>query len=228
MVKKTVLITGSSKGLGKCLALEFSRKYNIILHGRDKKSLEGVTRQIKASGMDYDVIMGDITSENVLESLAVKAKRKNIDILINNAGIYLNQEFGESYEDFKRIMDVNFLAPVRLIQKILPFFVKKGSGLIVNINSVAGKRGSKGESAYCASKHALKGFSDSLKYEVTGKGIRIIDFYLGAMATQMVKGRKNPEMCIQPKDAARFIFGVCNEYPSLNPDEININRRKYE
>lgn len=230
MANNFILITGSSKGIGKNLAIEFSRLgFNVIIHGRNKKNLDEVKNLVNKNNAECMVIKGDITDKNTINTLAKKAEEKNIDILINNAGIYYNSGFENiSLNKYKEIMEVNFFSSVSLTKKILPIFVNKNSGLIVNINSLAGKQGASGESAYSASKHALKGFSDSLKYEVVKQGIKIMDFYIGAVATDITKKRKNGNLLIQPKDLAKYIVSACKDYPSLTISETNILRCKYE
>jgi short-subunit dehydrogenase len=223
----SVLITGSSKGLGKSLALEFSKNnYHVILHGRDEKSLNELKTILKDK---CSIIIGDITSEEVINKLFIEAEKRDIDILINNAGQYFSKSLEETKEDeIKRIFEINFFSIVKLIKKILPLFENKKSGLIININSLAGKNGSKGESFYSATKHALKGFSDSFKQEVLEKGIRVLDVYLGAISTDMTKNRKDHEFFIDPDEAASVIFNNIKDKSSLYINEIEIRRRKYK
>lgn len=229
MSEKTVLITGSSKGLGESLALVFSQnKYHVILHGRDEKGLKRVEEGVLKNGVKCEVVAGDIASEETSSRLFRAAADSNLDVLINNAGAYLKRPFQEmSPEDFRRIIEINLVAPVRLIQKIFPIFQKKKSGLIVNINSIAGKNSSDGESAYCASKHGLRGFSRSLQFDATRSGVRVIDIYLGAMNTQMLTDRAHSENFISTVDAADSIFRICREYPSMRVTELDLNRRTY-
>jgi len=228
-MKKSVLITGSSKGLGRELARTlFSRGYNIIIHGRDEQALEKLRRECRKKSQLCDVVVGDLREESIVDGLGEIAEKRNLDVLINNAGVYLNKKVEEtSYEEYRKMMDVNFFAPVRLIKMVLPIFRKKGMGLIININSVAGKQGYDGESAYCASKSALRGFSEALKYEVTNRGIGVIDVYSGAIATQMIKGRKDPMKCIDPKEASEVITNLREQYPTVRVNEITLNRRIY-
>lgn len=230
MSDKTVLITGSSKGLGKSLALTFAKnKYNIILHGRDKQGLRRVKKGVLENNVNCDVVRGDITSEETIDRLYEAAVRGNIDILINNAGVYLKRSFQNlDPREFRRVIEVNLIAPVVLTKKIFPIFQSKRSGIIININSIAGKEGSDGETAYCASKHGLRGFTRALQFEATRHAVRVIDVYLGAMDTGMVKGRKEPEKCIKTSEAADLIYGLCKDYPSMRIGEINLYRRKYE
>lgn len=219
---KTVLITGSSRGLGKALADIFEKNnYNLILHCKNSKLL-------KREGIICDIIKGDIRLENTISRLADIAEKRDVDILINNAGIYMNKQFSDtSYHDFKQVIDINLMAPIFLTHKIFPIFQRKKSGLIININSVASKNGSDGETAYCTSKHGLSGFTKSLQFEVTKSNIRIIDVCLGAMKTDMSKGRKDSKKFIDVYDVADLIFKICKDYSSMRINELEINRRVY-
>ena len=202
--------------------------YGVIVHGRDEKALAELKSEIMMKDVRCNVVAGDITSEKTIRKLSDMAEKRDLKILINNAGIYLKKPFADmSLDAFRTIMEVNLFAPVCLTRAIFPLFQRRGSGAIVNINSLAGKNGSDGESAYCASKHGLRGFTGSLQFDATKNGIRVIDIYLGAMNTGMVEGRKNPEKCIQPSEAAEFIFGVCKEYRSMRINEVELNRRLY-
>ena len=229
MAARTVLITGSSKGLGRSLALVFARdKYNIILHGRDGRELRKVRDSVLDQAVRCDVVRGDITSEKTIDRLSELARKRNLDVLINNAGIYLYRPFQSTDPDeFRKVIEVNLVAPVLLTKKIFPIFQRKRSGVIININSLAGKNPTDGESAYCASKHGLRGFSKSIQFEANKDHVSVIEVYLGTMNTGMVKGRRDPEKCIQTTEAAEFILGLCKEYPSMRVNEIDLARTRY-
>lgn len=228
MINKTILITGSSKGIGKQLALEFAgRGHDIVLHGRSKKSLEQAKKEIEEKKVQVSYVLGDIRLSDTVDALFKIAKQKNIDILVNNIGIYLNKGVQEtSDEEIQEVIDVNFLSIVKLTKVILPLFQEKKAGLIININSMAGKRANKNESIYSASKHALKGFFNCLKLELMGQGIRIVDFYFGAVKTQNTKSRKDYDFLIQSDEAARFVVNNCENYTSLTASEIDVYRIK--
>lgn len=229
MTKKTVLITGSSKGLGKSLATVFARNGNdIILHGRNEQDLKSVEQEILAHRVACDVVTGDLTHDKTIEKLAQVAEERDADVLINNAGIYLNAPFQEiSLLDFRRVIEVNLVAPIILTRKIFPILQRKQSGMIVNINSLAGKNPTDRESAYCASKHGLRGFTKSIQFEANKDHISVIEVYLGTMNTGMVDGRRDPEKCIRTDEAAECIYGLCREHASLRINEIEVNRRRY-
>lgn len=229
MAEKTVLITGSSKGLGKRMAITFSNnKYNVILHGRDEQRLTEVESAVLENGVECDVVKGDITLVQTINSLYEAAERRDLDVLINNVGIYANKPFQEmSIDEFRRIIEVNLITQVILTKRVFPIFQKKKAGLIININSAAGKNSSDGECAYSASKHGLRGFARSFQFEANRDNVRIMDIYLGAMKTSMVKDRIEHEKFIQTLDAAALIFRLSQNYPSMRINEIDLGRRNY-
>ena len=224
-----ILITGSSKGLGASLALIFAKnKYDVILHGRDEASLKKIESEVLAHNVKSHIIIGDIINSDTINDIKSVSEEKGIDILINNAGIYLNQPFLEtSMNDFRKVIETNFMSVVLVTHTLFPILKSKESGLIININSLAGKNGSDGEAAYCASKHALRGFSSAIQYDATRYGIRVIDIFFGALQTEMTKDRENQEKLISTKDAAKSIFMLSNSYKTMRITEINFNRMIY-
>lgn len=162
----TVLITGSSRGLGKELAKVFSHHgYRVITHGRKG-----------------DVnILGDLRDDDVIKRLVEISKKNNLEVLINNAGILCPGLALEKIRDeqIEEMLSTNLIAPLKLIRGIYPFFVKREYGVIININSRVALRESFRRSVYSASKGGLRGFSLGLRKEAKEKGIEIIDFYLG-------------------------------------------------
>lgn len=229
-MKNTVLITGSSRGLGKELAYVFAENgYNLILHGRNLKALEELRRKIvKACEVSCCIAHGDITADYTISQLVDVAEKKDIDILINNAAMYVNREIAcLSSATIKKIINTNLVAPMILTQKIFQLFQRKQSGLIININSMAGKAGGDGETAYCAGKHGLSGFSKALQFDATRHNIRVIDVYPGAMKTGMTLGRKDREKFSDPNEVAELVFKICDDYPSLRVTEVDISRRNY-
>lgn len=229
MVKKTALITGSSQGLGRSLALAFASKgFNIILHGRNRERLNIVHQEVLLRKVDCRVVIGDLLEGTTIEALTRCSKEINVDVLINNAGMYLNKSVDEmtSYE-FKKVIDVNLVAPVLLTKNIFELFKKKSSGLIININSIAGKNSSALESAYCASKHGLRGFMGAFKFEALKYNVTVIDIYLGAMNTDMTAERRDHNKFIKTEEVAEFLCQVSQDYVSMRINEMDIFRRLY-
>ena len=227
-MSKTVLITGSSKGLGKSLALTFARNnYNVIIHGRNRKRLEEVEQAVGEWNVECDVVAGHLSESRTIEKLAEVAQEKRIEVLINNAGVYSKNPIAEVRDaEIREMVETNLIAPMLLIKRISWMFKLEWGGLIININSVAGKYPNPIESVYCASKHGLRGFTSSLQCGVS-KNAQIIDVYLGAMKTDMSSGREDFNDFIDPNDAAQAIFALSENYKSLKIKEITIARKNY-
>ncbi len=166
---KTIWITGASSGIGESLAIELAKeKCKLILSARRKDELERVQRiclQYTSSCSIYPLDLSDIDS---LDEAADKVSSfyGPVQIMIHNGGISQRSAVAET--DFsvdKRIMDVNFFSYVKLTKKILPTMIKNKEGHFIVISSVSGKFGFPLRSAYAASKHALHGFFDTLRFE---------------------------------------------------------------
>lgn len=228
MIPKTVLITGSSKGLGRSLAFNFAaNKYNVILHGRDQPAMAEVADQILKKGVVCDAILGDLSSQKTIDNLYEVATKRDLDILINNAGIYAHKAFCEmSAKELRRIIEVNLIAPALLTMRIYPMMRRRGSGTIINISSMAATVANELEAAYCASKHGLRGFTRSFRYEATRHGVRMISISLGAMRTAMTAYREDHAQLIDPFEVAVKIFNACKEYESLNVEELSLRRKR--
>ena len=158
-----VLITGSSSGLGNHLALHFSKKgHEILLHGRNEKELIKIKNKINKNGSNAEYVVADLSNNHELELLCNKAKKENIKILINNAGITCPglplKEL--SYKNIDFMIAVNLIAPIKIINTL-----NKILDHVININSMVGLEAKKNRSIYASSKWGLRGFSESLKKE---------------------------------------------------------------
>ncbi len=223
---ETVMITGASGGLGSALKHAFSiQGFNTVLNRRRSFDQEIGDPTIPHS---HYIVYGDVTDPWVVEQLGKVALDKGVSILINNAGIYQYQPFPlVSVEDIKEVLETNLLAPILITQAVWPAFKANGGGLVININSLAGAAGAGGESIYCASKHGLSGFSKALQFDGTKDNVRVINVYLGAMKTEMSKGRIGWENFIDPVEVADQIVGLCVNHRTLRISEITITRNHY-
>ena len=187
-----------------------------------------VQSKVLTHNVDCDVVVGDLVEKGTIRKIQKVSEKKGINILINNAGIYLNKPFLETnMEEFRKVIETNFMAVVSLTYALFPIMQANGSGLIISINSLAGKNGSDGEAAYCASKHALRGFTSSLQFDATRYGIRVVDVYLGSMGTAMTADRKNTDKFINPIEAADIIYNISKNYKTLRVSEIELLRSNY-
>ena len=224
--RMTVLITGSSKGLGRCLALVFARNnYNVIIHGRNRKRLEEVEQAVREWNVECDVVQGHLSENRTIEKLGEIALERRIEVLINNAGIYSKNPIAEVRDaEIREVIETNLIAPILLIKRVAWMFKLEWGGIVININSVAGKEPNPIEPMYCASKHGLRGFTTSLRCL---PNTQVIDVYPGAMKTDMSQGREDYNDLIDPSDVAQAVFALCEEYKSLKIKEITIGRKNY-
>ena len=225
-MSKTVLITGSSKGLGRSLALVFARNnYNVIIHGRNRKRLEEVEQAVGEWNVRCDVVVGHLSESRTIEKLAEIAQEKRIEVLINNAGVYSKNPIAEVRDaEIREVIETNLIAPMLLMKRVAWMFKLEWGGIIININSVAGKEPNPVEPVYCASKYGLRGFSTSLRCL---SNTQVIDVYPGAIQTEMSVGREDYSDLIDPNDVAQVIFTLCEDYKSLKIKEITIGRKNY-
>jgi short-subunit dehydrogenase len=165
MSKRIVLITGASSGIGREIAKQLVQKGDFpLLVARNRDALQDLKNEIK----QCEIFPCDVTNQEQVESMVdqIMAKFHCVDVLINNAGY---GRFGGILDipinDFQGMIETNYLGAVRLTRTLLPHMLLQGDGRIINIASIAGLTGIPNLSAYCASKFALIGFSESLKLE---------------------------------------------------------------
>jgi 3-oxoacyl-[acyl-carrier protein] reductase len=155
------------------------------------------------------------------------AEDEDIGILVNNAGMYLSGDLVDlDPVKIREVISVNLMAPIFLTRAVWPI-LKKNSGLVVNINSLASIQGGPGESVYAASKAGLRGFTETLQFDATRDGIRLLNVNLGGLDTDMAGERKDRDKFINPSDAAMAIFNLCRDYRSLRITSIDLKRRIY-
>jgi len=168
--RKTVLITGGNKGIGFAIAKKFATEgFNIVISGRDKKALKNASTQLtEYSDVPSNYFTCDVTNQNDIKSMIDQVTNVTaIDVLINNAGIHETKSF-MNYEltDFKRVIETNLYSVFLVSKLVASNMLKNKAGSIVNIASTAGKWGSKNQSAYNASKHAVVGLTRCMALEL--------------------------------------------------------------
>lgn len=174
---RRIILTGASEGIGRALALALAREgASVALAARDAERLESLASECRALGGQAIAVATDVTSEHDLDWLVAETLRAfgGIDVLIHNAGITMWSRF-DALADlsiFERLLEVNYLAPVRLTALALPH-LKQSRGLIVAVASLAGLTGVPERSAYAGSKHAMIGFFESLRIELDGSGVDV-------------------------------------------------------
>ncbi len=173
----TILITGASGGIGGAIARQLARRgASLILVNRDAERLDAFAAELRTSGGTILPLVGDLAVPGEPARLvqAALAQAGSIDILINCAGV---QNFGffadESASDTATLFNVNTIAPIAMVNAVLPHMLEKGKGQIVNLGSIFGSIGFPCFASYSASKFALRGFSEALRRELAGSGIGV-------------------------------------------------------
>jgi NAD(P)-dependent dehydrogenase (short-subunit alcohol dehydrogenase family) len=194
---KNIIITGSSNGFGLKAAKDFADKGNKVYatmrnpNGKNanaKADLESHSTNIKVVDMD-------VTNEaSVKEAMAtILAEAGSVDVLINNAGImYLGITEAFSVEQAKFQMETNYFGAIRVMQAVLPSMRKAGSGLIINTSSLVGRMSPPFFGTYTATKHALEGYSQALRYEVSPFGVDVVMVEPGPFGTGLLASGQAP------------------------------------
>jgi len=188
---KVVWVVGASSGIGKEMLIAlYHQGAKLVLSARREEEIQNICDEISMPKENYLILPLDLSNINDVKVLTEKiiAKFNKIDILINNAGVNQRSEALETDPDVERnIMEINFFGHVKLAKAVSKIMQEQKSGKIVIIDSIVGKFGLPWLSSYSASKHALKGYFESLRYEVEKHGIKVLIVYPGFIATDIDK-----------------------------------------
>ncbi len=193
-MEKVALVTGSSSGIGYETAVALAKEgFHTFASMRDTSKATQIQEIAKKDNLKIDVIELDVDKAESVDSAIKKISSEagRIDVLVNNAGYIL---FGcvedTSEEEFRAQFETNFFCVIRLIQKVATIMRKQGSGIIVNISSIAGRIGFPGTPAYISSKFALEGLSECMRYEMAPQGIKTILIEPGVIKTKIFDNMK--------------------------------------
>jgi short-subunit dehydrogenase len=223
-LNKTVIITGGGSGLGLALAQEYSKKFNICLIGRTETKLQEAVQTISHNENRVLYHVCDVADHEQIQTLlSAIFEKESIHLLINNAGTGVFKPLHSlTKTDIELMVDTNLYGTIYPSQASFPLFKKQGFGKIMNIISTAGLRGKVNESVYCATKFAIRGFTESLVKEWEGTDIFPTAVYMGGMDTPFwdetdhIKDRSRLK---SPEKVAEMIFNQDD-----NRSEIFIDR----
>ena len=229
---RVALLTGAGGGIGSAIAVKLAKMGAdvILFGGNNLANLEKTALAVREEGKRAEIIAGDLTDMNFIESGFNRALElfSKIDILINNAGIAINSTLEQTSMDvFDKIMAINVRAPYALIKTALPTLKKSDRASIINVASVVAHAGYPNQSAYCASKHALIGFTKSLAQEVYKDGVRVHVISPGGVYTDMIKITRpdlTGEGMIMPEDIADIVEFFLKNRNNAVVDEILVHR----
>ena len=192
----TAVVTGAASGIGEALAVRLAdRGSHLVLVDRDAERLSGVAGRIRATHPDLGVAahVADLADEGQTARIAatLAAEHPETTLLVNNAGVALGGRFDQvTLEEFDWVMAVNFRAVVRLTHTLLPVLKAHPGAHLVNVSSVFGIFAPAGQTAYSASKFAVRGFSEALRHELAGNGIGVTVVHPGGIRTRIAESAR--------------------------------------
>jgi NAD(P)-dependent dehydrogenase (short-subunit alcohol dehydrogenase family) len=203
---RTAVVTGAGSGIGRAIAVALSRRgCHLALADIDEAGMAKTAEQIGAQGVRVSRHRLDVSDAEAVTGFPdqVIAQHSGADLLVNNAGVALGGTFEQiPKSDFEWLFSINFWGLVRMTQAFLPLLRRSGDGHIVNISSLYGLIAPPGQTAYAASKYAVRGFSMSLRHELQGTGIGVTVVHPGGVATSIAKNAR-VSRGISAEDAAR-------------------------
>jgi hypothetical protein len=187
-MKKIVLITGATSGIGMACARKFAENGDkLILTGRNANRLNDIQKELTAKGTEVKTLVFDVRDrEEATKRLSELPKEwQEIDVLVNNAGLALGlePEYAGSFEDWETMIDTNIKGLLTMTRLIVPGMVERDRGHIINVGSVAGDAAYAGGNVYCATKAAVKALSDGLRIDVANTSIRVTNLKPGLVET---------------------------------------------
>jgi short-subunit dehydrogenase len=232
---RTAVLTGAAGGIGEHLALGLAaRGSNLVLVDRDAAGLDTVAERIRAAhpGLAVDTLVADLGDRAAVLDLAQRIRRAHpsIGLLVNNAGIALGGMFEQlTVPEFEAVMAVNFTAPMLLTHELLPALTTAPGSHLVNVSSLYGLIAPPGQSAYSASKFALRGLSEVLRAELAGR-VGVTTVHPGGVRTRIAENARIGSG-VPAGDVERHqkVFAALLTYPPEKAaDEIleGVRRRK--
>jgi len=227
LASAVALVTGSSRGIGKAIALKLaSLDAAVGICGRDAEALANTRRELEALGAKVHSQTTDVTKAGEVAAL-VDATEKNlgpISVLVNNAGIGSFGPFQEkTEEEWDRMLNTNLKSVFLTSKAVVPLMIQRRKGDIINISSLAGKNTFAGGAIYCASKWGLQGLTGCMAEDLRGFGIRVSVICPGSVGTEFSGHKpKDPSKILTPGDVAHAVAMVLLQGPQSFISEVHL------
>jgi len=235
---KVALVTGASSGIGEATAVALAEAGAAVAIGaRRRDRLDDLAARLSDAGGKVVPLDLDVTDEASCRDAVARTRAElgGLDVLVNNAGVMLlGTIVGADPEDWRRMLDTNVLGLMYMTHAAIDGMLEQGSGDVVNISSTAGRTARAGAGVYNASKWAVNAFSESLRQEVTQRGVRIGLVEPGAVTTELTDHITQPEAkaaslamhagmrALQAEDIARAVLYLVTQPPHVAVNEVLI------
>src|SRR5216684_6458620 len=221
-----ILITGASRGIGRAIAEKLADSdVTLLLHGRDTVALAETCKAVQSHCAGVVKLIHDLATEKGVANLISEVGGDPLNVLVNNAGIAVVKPFREvTLEEWKQTLGVNVTAPFLLMQRFVTQMPPGSS--IVNILSIAAKTGFANWSAYCMSKFALEGFSQSVREELRERRIRVLNIYPAATDTDIwnnVEGNWPRKKMISAENVASAVVYALSQPADVAVENITLS-----
>ena len=234
-MKKTVLVTGATAGIGAAIADRFAKEgFRVIITGRRQERLENLSQRLKHEHQTetYELAF-DIRNQNEVEQAidSLPEEWREIDVLVNNAGLAVGMDpiHEAKIDDWERMIDTNVKGLLYISRKIMPQMTQRKQGHIINIGSIAGKQTYPQGHVYCASKHAVDSLSKAMRTDLLPYGIKVTQVRPGLVETEfsLVRFKGDEEKAskvyegyqpLKPEDIAEVAY-----YVTTLPEHVVIN-----
>lgn len=214
------LITGASGGIGGAVAQQLAAHgANLLLAGRNTARLQKLVSQLPGTG--HKIVQADLTTDVGIAHLREVAEAFGVDTVINALGVNQLSTLEDMHADqVQAMVTTNLVAPMRVCQELLPFLKRQSAAMIVNVGSILGSIGYAGSTAYCATKFGLRGFTESLRRELSDSSVQVAYFAPRATSTSLNSARMNAmnqelgNAMDHPKDVAFQLYRLLSRRKS--------------
>ncbi len=224
-MNRKIVITGATKGIGKAIAEKFAAEgFDLALCARSKKDLEQLQSEIRIPNSEIIIQQCDVSKKDELKAFAEKVNSEfgAVDIIVNNAGIFLpGQVINEQDGTLEKLIETNLYSAYHLSRMLLPKMMEKKNGHIFNMCSIAGIQSYPNGGSYSISKFALLGLSKALREELKSSNIKVTALIPGAVYTDSWAGAGLPESrFMKAEDIAKTIWDIYNLSDTTVVEEI--------
>ncbi len=187
-MRKIVLVTGATSGIGRACAIKFGEKgYRLIVNGRNQEKLDSLTEELRGRGFEVLPLLFNVCDRDATTAAvnSIPAEWAEVDVLVNNAGLALGlePEYEGDYQDWDTMIDTNIKGLLTMTRLIVPGMVTRDRGMVINIGSVAGDAAYAGGNVYCATKAAVKTITDGLRIDLAPTRVRVTNIKPGLVET---------------------------------------------
>jgi 3-oxoacyl-[acyl-carrier protein] reductase len=224
---QVALVTGGSQGIGLAIVRRLGQMgAQVALCGRSRGKLEQADKSLRAGGLEPLTVLADVSRTPDVNALVEQTNQRlgAIDILVNNAGV---GAFGPAHElqeqDWDRVLDTNLKGVWMCSRAVAPQMIRRGTGYMINIGSLAGKNAFPGGGIYCASKWGLMGLTACMAEDLRAHGIRVSVVCPGSVNTEFSPHTgKDPQKMLQPEDIAHVVAMLLTQAPHSFVSEVEL------